>query len=75
MPAILLWGWRYQKEGMVAIDGWATVTEHHVAEFGAANIADDGVDSIIYTDIGRDGLMSGVNIEATVSWPKPWAYR
>ena len=53
------------KEGMVAIDGWATVTEHHVADLGK-QFADDGVNSIIYTDIGRDGMMSGVNIEATV---------
>lgn len=53
------------KEGMVAIDGWATVTEHHVVDL-AKQFEDDGVNSIIYTDIGRDGMMSGVNIEATV---------
>ena len=53
------------KEGMVAIDGWATVTEHHVTDLGQ-RFEDDGVNSIIYTDIGRDGMMSGVNIEATV---------
>jgi 1-(5-phosphoribosyl)-5-[(5-phosphoribosylamino)methylideneamino] imidazole-4-carboxamide isomerase len=50
---------------MVAIDGWATVTEHHVVDL-AKRFEDDGVNSIIYTDIGRDGMMSGVNIEATV---------
>ena len=50
---------------MVAIDGWATVTEHHVVDL-AQRFEDDGVNSIIYTDIGRDGMMSGVNIEATV---------
>ncbi len=53
------------KEGMVAIDGWATVPEHQVADLGR-QFADDGVNRIIYTDIGRDGMMSGVNIEATV---------
>lgn len=53
------------KDGMVAIDGWATVTEHHVVDL-AQRFEGDGVNSIIYTDIGRDGMMSGVNIEATV---------
>ena len=53
------------KDSMVAIDGWATVTEHHVVDL-AQRFEDDGVNSIIYTDIGRDGMMSGVNIEATV---------
>lgn len=53
------------KDGMVAIDGWATVTDYHVTELGK-RFEDDGVNSIIYTDIGRDGMMSGVNIEATV---------
>ncbi|OSI12000.1 1-(5-phosphoribosyl)-5-[(5-phosphoribosylamino)methylideneamino]imidazole-4-carboxamide isomerase [Neisseria canis] len=53
------------KDGMVAIDGWATVTQHHVIDL-SKQFEDDGVNSIIYTDIGRDGMMSGVNIEATV---------
>jgi phosphoribosylformimino-5-aminoimidazole carboxamide ribotide isomerase len=53
------------KDGMVAVDGWATVTDFHVSEL-AKRFADDGVNSIIYTDIGRDGMMSGVNVEATV---------
>lgn len=53
------------KDGMVAIDGWATVTEHHVIDL-SKQFEDDGVNSIIYTDIGRDGMMSGVNIDATV---------
>ncbi|WP_274571768.1 1-(5-phosphoribosyl)-5-[(5-phosphoribosylamino)methylideneamino]imidazole-4-carboxamide isomerase [Neisseria leonii] len=52
------------KDGMVAVDGWATVTEHHVIDL-SRRFEDDGVNSIIYTDIGRDGMMSGVNIEAT----------
>ncbi len=53
------------KDGMVAIDGWATVTDYHVIDLGK-EFENDGVNSIIYTDIGRDGMMSGVNIEATV---------
>lgn len=53
------------KDGLVATDGWAKVTKYHVTEVGQ-RFADYGVHSIIYTDIGRDGMMSGVNIEATV---------
>ncbi len=53
------------KDGQVAIDGWANVTEHNAVELGQ-KFADDGVESIIYTDIGRDGMMNGINIEATV---------
>ena len=53
------------KDGMVAIDGWATVTEHRVADL-AKRFEEDGVNAIIYTDIGRDGMMGGVNIDATV---------
>lgn len=54
------------KDGMAAIDGWAVVTEHRAADL-AKRFADDGVNAVIYTDIGRDGMMSGVNIEATVA--------
>ena len=53
------------KDGLVATDGWAKVTKHNVIDVGK-RFADYGVNSIIYTDIGRDGMMSGVNIEATV---------
>ncbi len=52
------------KDGMVAINGWAEVTDHHVIELGK-RFENDGVHSIVYTDIGRDGMMQGVNIEAT----------
>lgn len=52
------------KDGMVAIDGWATVTEHHVADL-SRRFEDDGINAVIYTDIGRDGMMNGINIEAT----------
>ncbi|SCK14011.1 1-(5-phosphoribosyl)-5-[(5-phosphoribosylamino)methylideneamino]imidazole-4-carboxamide isomerase [Vogesella sp. LIG4] len=53
------------KDGMVAIDGWAKVTNHNVIDL-AKRFEDYGVNSVIYTDIGRDGMMNGVNIEATV---------
>ena len=52
------------KDGMVAINGWAEVTDHEVTQLGK-QFEDDGVEAIIYTDIGRDGMMQRVNIEAT----------
>ncbi len=52
------------KDGMVAIDGWATVTEHRVTEL-AKRFEQDGVSAIVYTDIGRDGMMTGANVAAT----------
>ncbi len=52
------------KEGMVAIDGWATITEHKVTEM-AKRFEQDGVSAIVYTDIGRDGMLTGPNVEAT----------
>ncbi len=52
------------KDGKLATDGWAKVTHHDVAEF-ARHFERDGVEAIIYTDIGRDGMMQGFNVEAT----------
>lgn len=57
------------KDGMVATDGWANVTDIEVTEM-AKQFEQDGVQSIVYTDIGRDGMMQGVNIEATVALAK-----
>jgi len=57
------------KQGMVAINGWAEVTNYQVAELGK-QFEKDGVEAIIYTDIGRDGMMQGVNIEATQALAK-----
>ncbi len=54
------------KDGMVAIDGWATVTEHRVTDL-ARRFEQDGVSAIVYTDIGRDGMLSGPNVEATAA--------
>ena len=54
------------KEGKVAVDGWSKMTGHDVVDL-AKKFEDYGVEAIIYTDIGRDGMLSGVNIEATVA--------
>ncbi|MCW8826222.1 MAG: 1-(5-phosphoribosyl)-5-[(5-phosphoribosylamino)methylideneamino]imidazole-4-carboxamide isomerase [Gammaproteobacteria bacterium] len=53
------------KDGMVATDGWAEVSDINVIDM-AKRFEDDGVVSIVYTDIGRDGMMKGVNVEATL---------
>ena len=53
------------RDGKVATDGWSKLTGHDVIDL-AKKFEDYGVDAILYTDIGRDGMMSGVNIEATV---------
>ncbi|CAC9619182.1 Phosphoribosylformimino-5-aminoimidazole carboxamide ribotide isomerase (EC 5.3.1.16) [uncultured Gammaproteobacteria bacterium] len=57
------------NEGFVAIDGWATKTDKQVSEL-AKRFEQDGVSSIVYTDIARDGMMQGVNVEATASLAK-----
>ena len=53
------------KDGKVATDGWSKITGHEVIDL-AKKFQDYGVESFIYTDIGRDGMLSGINIEATV---------
>jgi len=53
------------KDGKVATDGWSKLTKHDVTDL-AKKFEDYGCEAIIYTDIGRDGMLSGVNIEATV---------
>lgn len=53
------------RDGRVAIDGWSKLSRHDVIDL-AGHFERAGVEAIIYTDIGRDGMMSGVNIEATV---------
>ncbi|HSV52678.1 MAG TPA: 1-(5-phosphoribosyl)-5-[(5-phosphoribosylamino)methylideneamino]imidazole-4-carboxamide isomerase [Burkholderiaceae bacterium] len=53
------------KDGKVATDGWSKLTGHEVLDL-AKKFEDYGVESIIYTDIGRDGMLSGINIDATV---------
>ena len=53
------------KDGKVATDGWSKMTGHEVDDL-ARKFEDWGVESIIYTDIGRDGMLTGINVEATV---------
>ncbi len=53
------------KEGKVATDGWSKLTGHEVIDL-AKKFEDYGVEGVIYTDIGRDGMLSGINIDATV---------
>ncbi len=53
------------KDGKVATDGWSKLTGHEVVDL-AKKFEDYGVESFIYTDIGRDGMLTGINIEATV---------
>ena len=53
------------KDGKVATDGWSKLSGHDVIDL-SKKFQDYGVESIIYTDIGRDGMLTGINIEATV---------
>ena len=53
------------KDGKVATDGWSKITSHNVIDL-AKKFQDFGVESVIYTDIGRDGMLSGINMDATV---------
>jgi len=52
------------KDGQVAINGWSEVTDHRVEDL-ARRFEGDGVDAIVYTDIGRDGMLTGPNVDAT----------
>ncbi len=52
------------KDGRVAIDGWSKLSRHDVIDL-AKKFEANGVSAIIYTDISRDGMMQGVNVEAT----------
>ncbi|MGD8925435.1 MAG: 1-(5-phosphoribosyl)-5-[(5-phosphoribosylamino)methylideneamino]imidazole-4-carboxamide isomerase [Thioalkalispiraceae bacterium] len=52
------------KDGKVAVDGWSKLSKHDVFDM-AKHFEQDGVEAIVYTDITRDGMMTGVNVEAT----------
>ena len=54
------------RDGKVAIDGWSKLSNHDVVDM-AQHFERDGVAAIVYTDIGRDGMMGGVNVDATVA--------
>ena len=57
------------KDGKVAVEGWSKMTGHDVVDL-AKKYEDYGIEALVYTDIGRDGMMSGVNIEATLRLAK-----
>jgi len=57
------------KNGLVATDGWAEVSELKATDL-AKRFEKDGVSAIVYTDIARDGMMQGVNVEATLAMAK-----
>ena len=54
------------RDGKVATDGWSKMTKHDVIDL-AKKFEGYGVEAVVYTDIGRDGMLSGVNVEATVN--------
>ena len=54
------------KDGKVATDGWSKLTGHEVIDL-AKKFEDYGVEAIVYTDIGRDGMLTGVNLESTLT--------
>lgn len=54
------------KDGKVATDGWSKLSNHDVIDL-AQHFEHDGVEAIIFTDIGRDGMLTGVNLESTVA--------
>lgn len=53
------------RDGRVATDGWSKLSGHEVIDL-ARRFEDDGVHAVLYTDIGRDGMLMGVNVEATL---------
>jgi phosphoribosylformimino-5-aminoimidazole carboxamide ribotide isomerase len=53
------------KDGKVAVEGWSKMTGHDVVDL-AKKFQDYGVEAIIYTDIGRDGMLTGVNVDSTL---------
>jgi len=53
------------KDGKVAVDGWSKLSKHDVFDM-AKHFEQDGVEAIVYTDISRDGMMNGVNVESTM---------
>lgn len=54
------------KDGMVATDGWLETSGHSAVDL-ARRFADLGVSAFLYTDIARDGMLTGVNVEATAA--------
>ena len=57
------------REGKVAIDGWSKLSRHEAVDL-AQHFEADGVAAIVFTDIGRDGMMTGLNVEAAVNFAR-----
>ncbi len=53
------------RDGRIALDGWSKLSNHDAIDL-ALQFEQDGVEAVVYTDISRDGMMTGVNVEATV---------
>ncbi len=53
------------RDGRLALDGWSKLSNHDAIDL-ALQFEQDGVEAVVYTDISRDGMMSGVNVAATV---------
>ena len=60
------------RDGKVAIDGWSKLSRHDAVDL-AQQFETDGVETIVYTDIGRDGMMTGLNVTATVDFARELA--
>src|SRR4030095_5200202 len=54
------------RDGMVAVAGWAQASELGVLDI-ARRFEDAGIAALIYTDISRDGMLAGLNLEATIA--------
>jgi phosphoribosylformimino-5-aminoimidazole carboxamide ribotide isomerase len=60
------------KDGRVAIEGWSKLSRHDAVDL-AQQFEQDGVSAIVFTDIARDGMMNGVNIDSTVAFARELA--
>jgi len=58
------------RDGKVAIDGWSKLSRHDAIDL-ALKFEQEGVEAFIFTDIGRDGMMNGLNMDATVALARP----
>lgn len=58
------------RDGKVAIDGWSKLSRHDAIDL-ALKFEQEGVEAFIFTDIGRDGMMNGLNLDATVAFARP----
>ena len=57
------------RDGKVAIEGWSKLSRHDAVDL-ARHFEEDGVEAIIFTDVRRDGMMTGLNLDATVAFAR-----